>query len=57
MAGSITVNGGVEVDNRKIFDKAPRLSDDDVISKAQNISTPSNPLGVRTIAGASGGHI
>jgi hypothetical protein len=34
-----------------------RLSDDDVISKAQNISTPSNPQGVRTVAGASGGHI
>jgi len=48
MAGSITISGGAEVDNRPIFTKNSRLSDDDVVSKVQAIN------GVRTTVNASG---
>jgi hypothetical protein len=50
MAGSIS-----PTDTRPVFVQNPRLSDDSEQEKARGVATPSNPLGVRDVAGASGG--
>jgi hypothetical protein len=54
MTLSIPVSGGQQVDPRPALVQNSRASDDDPISKAQAVPTPSNPIPHSHGAGASG---
>ena len=51
MTLSIPVSGGQQVDLRPALVQNSRASDDDIISKAQAVPVPSNPVPHDSVAG------